>query len=145
MLFQQKPEHFDPRLEVVSCFFLFKNKILLLHRQNKSMQGDTWGLPAGKKEADETTENAIIREIQEETGLVVHKPQINLQGTLYVRYQDYDFIYYTFHTSFETQPEITLNQTEHRAYKWVTPQEALTMNLITDLDACIKLFFKIEE
>lgn len=120
--------------------------MLLLHRQdNDDMQPNVWGLPAGKREEGESKQDGITREIQEETGLIITNQKITFHGTMYVHYPEYDFIYHSFSTSYAEKPEITLSPNEHKDYKWATPQEALQMKLITDLDACIKLYFKIPE
>jgi 8-oxo-dGTP diphosphatase len=48
---------------------LFKDsKILLVKRKNPPYQG-MWALPGGFVEYGETTEHAVVREIEEETGL----------------------------------------------------------------------------
>jgi 8-oxo-dGTP diphosphatase len=44
------------------------NSVLLIQRKNNPFQG-TWALPGGFVEYGETTENAVIREFFEETGL----------------------------------------------------------------------------
>jgi mutator protein MutT len=46
------------------------NKILLIKRGTTVFRG-YWALPGGKVEAGETVEEAIVREIKEETGLTV--------------------------------------------------------------------------
>lgn len=43
-------------------------KILLIQRTDAAM----WGLPSGKVESGESIAQAAIREVQEETGLIVH-------------------------------------------------------------------------
>ena len=45
------------------------SKILLICRKNEPFKGE-WALPGGFVEYGETTEDAVIREIQEETGFI---------------------------------------------------------------------------
>jgi len=140
MIFKDKPENFAPKFEVVSCFVEYDNKILLLCRQDHKPEPNTWWVPAGKVDEGETIQQAMEREGQEET-------QLNLENAiyidkLYVRYPDYDFMYHMFHKSFATQPKVTIHPNEHKTYTRETPKQALEMDLIQDLDACIKLFYK---
>jgi ADP-ribose pyrophosphatase YjhB (NUDIX family) len=67
MLYTNKPEVFDPKFDVVSCFVEYKGKILLLHRQDHKPQGNTYGVPAGKVDAGEDIWTTVRREIEEET------------------------------------------------------------------------------
>ena len=138
MLCKEKPENFNPKFEVVSCFVEYENKILLLHRQDHKPQGNTYGVPAGKIDPGETAVQAMHRE---------GKTQINLTGITYigkvfVRYPEYDFTYHMFHKKFTTQPHVTINPSEHKDYIRKTPKQSLGLNLIQDLDECIKLFYK---
>ncbi len=58
------------------------NKILLGHRSAKRkdtggiFEPDTWTLPGGKQEYDETVEETAIREIKEETNLDIKDPEV---------------------------------------------------------------------
>lgn len=140
MISKDKPENFSPKFEVVSCFVEYNNEILLLCRQDHKPQGNTYGVPAGKIDTGETTIQAMQREGKEET-------QIDLEGAIYidklfVRYPEYDFTYHMFHKKFDIQPQVTIHPNEHKAYIRKEPKEALKMNLIQDLDECIKLFYK---
>jgi len=56
-----------PRLTVDGIIIKNKN-ILLIKRGNEPFQGQ-WALPGGFVEYGETTEEAVIREIHEETGI----------------------------------------------------------------------------
>ena len=46
------------------------NEILLLKRASKDAYGDMWCLPGGKVDFGQRAEEAIVREIQEETSLI---------------------------------------------------------------------------
>ncbi len=142
MLHTTRPVNFSSRFDVVSCFVIYEDQFLLLHRQDDvKKQPDTWGLPAGKIEKGETPMQAMLREIREETGLMIPLVRMKQHHTLYVR-GEYDFTYYIFHTVLIKEPEIILSPREHKAFAWVTQKEALKMKLIKDLDESIKVFFK---
>ena len=141
MITETKPNDFDPKFEVVSCFCEWNGEILLLKRQSHKPQGNTWGVPAGKIENGETPLEAMTRELHEECGIEIEKDSIGFFRTVYVKYADVDFIYYIFHTSFKVKPKVQIREHEHIEYTWISPTKALEMNLIEDLDQCIKLYF----
>ncbi|MFA7245326.1 MAG: NUDIX hydrolase [Candidatus Magasanikbacteria bacterium] len=143
MIYQEQPEDFNPKFEVVSCFVDYEGKILLLHRQDHKPEGNTWGVPAGKVDEGEKILDTIVREIREETGLEIPSSKISYFGKVYVKFPNYDFVYHMFDTKLTIKPQITINNTEHKDYKWISISEALEMPLIQDLDDCIKLFYKI--
>ncbi|WP_439032034.1 NUDIX hydrolase [Gordonia terrae] len=55
-------------------------RILLILRRNEPSAGH-WSLPGGKVEPGETLEEAVVREVQEETGLIVEvgEPAVQLE------------------------------------------------------------------
>ena len=61
-----------PTVGIASIIFNDDNELLLLHRTGKVGE-DTWGLPGGKMEKNETFEECIIREAKEEVNLDIHK------------------------------------------------------------------------
>lgn len=144
MIYDNEPENFQPKFEVVSCYVESDGKILLLHRDDKKSEGDTWGVPAGKIDAGEDPESAIERELREETGLAISRDKIEYLTKVFVRYPDYDFTYHMFRTELESPSEISINPEEHKAFRWVTPKDALAMELIRDLDACIRMYYRKE-
>ncbi len=66
--------NFKKKWDIVGCFIQCNGEFVLLHRSKKDALPNTWGLPAGKKENGETIEQAIIREVKEETGLDIPNP-----------------------------------------------------------------------
>jgi 8-oxo-dGTP diphosphatase len=68
----------SPKL-TVDGIILKEEKILLIKRRNQPYKGK-WALPGGFVEYGENTENSIIREVYEETGL---KTKINHLAGVY--------------------------------------------------------------
>jgi hypothetical protein len=64
-------------------------------------------------------------------------------STVYVRFEEYDFVYHIYHTNLQEKFDVKINEREHKNAKWATPKEALVLPLIEDLDGCIKMFFGI--
>ncbi len=144
MIFLIPPPKFSSRFDIASCFIEQPNgKILLLLRAAHKPQGGTWGVPAGKIEMGEEASTGIIREIKEETTIDILPNHLVFFKQLFVRYPNYDFTYNIFHASLPNEPKIKIDSTAHQEYLWVTPQEALNMNLIPDEAPCIKLFFNL--
>lgn len=142
MIYETLPEGFNPQFEVVSCFVEQEGRILLLHRQDHKTEGNTWGVPAGKVEAHETLLEAIAREVREETGFTINN-KISYYSKIFIKYPKYDFVYHIFHMAQNEKREAQLDYKEYKGFKWATPKDALKMNLIMDLDACIKMFYKL--
>ncbi|MGI5826319.1 MAG: NUDIX hydrolase [Patescibacteria group bacterium] len=143
MIFKDLPSDFKGRVEVVSCFCECQGKILLLHRQNHKQYGNTWGPPAGKINAGETALEAIVRELGEESSLVVDAGQFKYFGKYYLRYPEYDFTFHIFHLPLSEFLEVRINSGEHKSFNWFSPQEALNLPLIRDQDELIKMFYHL--
>jgi 8-oxo-dGTP pyrophosphatase MutT (NUDIX family) len=129
MIYKERPQNFDPRFEVASCFLEHDGKFLLLLRHDHKPQGNTWGAPAGK------IENGYLADPQELTGLQI----------LYVRYPEYDFVYHTYRLKLARPHQVVLEPAGHKEYCWVTPQEAFSLQLIPDMDTVIRLFYRTPE
>jgi len=66
----------------VFAFFGNKAKVLLVNRKNEPFKGK-WGLPGGFVDIDEELDDAVARELAEETGLVgVRLEQIHTFGNV---------------------------------------------------------------
>jgi mutator protein MutT len=59
----------------VGAVVLHEGKILLEKRKNAPGKGK-WSIPGGLVELGESTEQAVIREVKEETGLEVKEPRL---------------------------------------------------------------------
>ena len=143
MWFTEKPTNFNKRFDVVGCFIEHEDKFLLLHRHSHKASGDKWGLPAGKVEVGEEKEQAVLREIEEETGLAFKDSSVKYFDSRYVRDGDFDFEWHMFSTQTLEPVVITITPHEHKEFRWVTPEESLQMNLIHDLPQSIKLFYEM--
>ena len=141
-MFKEKPADFNKRFDIVGCFLEHDNKFLLLRRQPHKANGETWGLPAGKKEENESIEQAILREVEEETGIKLSSSDVKYFDSLYVRDGDFDIEWHMFSTQLNVPPSVQCNPHEHSEFCWVLPSEALGMSLIHDLPESIQIFYK---
>ena len=62
------PEHHVLRPLAVDAIIVYEHKLVFIRRKNEPYR-DMPALPGGFVEADETTEQAVLREVKEETGL----------------------------------------------------------------------------
>ena len=89
-----------------------------------------WGTPGGKIEYGETVEQAFVREVREEVGLIVRDPKVLLvQDCIFSRefYRKKHFLLINLQGVTE-QKEVRLNY-EASEFAWLTPAVALTMDL----------------
>ena len=141
MITKEKPLDFNKQFDVVGCFVEHNGKFLLLRRHSHKRSGDKWGLPAGKMDDGETISQAMLREIEEETGLKIPEVSVVHFDSLYVRDGSLDIKWHMFGTRLDAKPTIKLSPHEHSEYRWVTPEEALEMDLIHDQAESIRLFY----
>ncbi len=60
---------------IVFCFLMHDENVLLIRREKEPYK-DSITVPGGKKERGETFIDACVREMEEETGLIVTDPQV---------------------------------------------------------------------
>lgn len=141
LVFQEAPENFSPKVEVAACFIGVDDKVLFLKRLPNKSEGSTWGIPGGKCEKGEMAQEAMIREIREETKIELDRLPIKSFGKVYIRYPKGDFIYHMFECNFQEFPNVVIDLEEHSEYRWITLQEALELPLIPGEDECILLCY----
>ena len=127
------------KMRTVGCFMEYDSKFIILHRRPDEPDGNTWGLPAGKVNAAESDEDAILREIAEETGYKASKDELELLGTYIFEFPDLYLEFPTYHLSLKQHIEVEYNLDEHTNFKWVTAQECYGMpNLIRGFHDLLK-------
>lgn len=138
-IYLEPTSQFEPSVEVATVYIEYKGQILLLHTQNEKFQGNKWGIPGGKVEKNETPLQAAIRETKEETGFDLSNQLIETLKTVYVEINEKNhFVYHRFRTALQGDPsKVKINFREHKGFTWVTPADALKMDLLQDEDACI--------
>lgn len=115
----------------VGCFIVFENKVLLVNHPRYDM----WLPPGGHIELDEDPEEALFREIKEETGLdveiVAQKPDLHFPGTKYIYIPAYISVHdanpphrHIGLTYFaRAKSSANLKSAEHTEAKWFTAAE----------------------
>lgn len=112
---------------VVSGVVLSKDedvpKILMMKR----IKGEFWCHVAGKIEQDETAVEAIVREVREETGIIVKALySAEFMEQFYEHHTNHILMIPAFVIQCPADQAITLND-EHVEYRWCTIQEALSL------------------
>ena len=134
---------FNKIVDIVSCFLECDGKHLLLQRQSDVRYANQWGPPAGKVKPAESLEQAILREVEEESGIALSRDDISYFGSVDLRHGSFDFTYHIFSAKLTTQPEVILSAREHQNYSWKTPNEALSVDMVEDQDWCVRWFYGV--
>ncbi|HEU6448549.1 MAG TPA: 8-oxo-dGTP diphosphatase MutT [Verrucomicrobiae bacterium] len=66
---ESKTKHF---IDVSAALIFHNGKLLVTQRHADSHLGGLWEFPGGKREADETFEQCLAREIREELGIAIY-------------------------------------------------------------------------
>ena len=121
----------ERKIRTTGCFMEYDGKFVVLHRHPDRPDGDTWGLPAGKVNADETDEQTILREIKEETGYNAAKEELEFLGDYVFEFPDLYLEFPTYRLKLKQPVDVEHKPDEHVGYKWVTGEECYAMpNLI---------------
>jgi phosphoglycolate phosphatase-like HAD superfamily hydrolase/ADP-ribose pyrophosphatase YjhB (NUDIX family) len=121
-------ERLVPIVTVGALVFDQVGRVLMVRTHKWS---NLWGIPGGKTKWGETSEEALRREIKEETNLDITDIEfILVQDCIHSEefYRDAHFVLLNYVCRCANAPVVVLND-EAREYRWVTPQEALAMPL----------------
>ncbi len=120
------------KIEVVAAIIKHDNKFFATQRGYGEFK-DGWEFPGGKIEANETPQQALIREIQEELAITIDV------GNLLITVQhDYPNFHLTMHCFYCTVISGNLILKEHEASKWLTKNELSTVNWLPADIAVVK-------
>ncbi|MFO0704391.1 MAG: NUDIX hydrolase [Candidatus Andersenbacteria bacterium] len=146
MLYTERPKDFSlDALRICMCIVYhvgWPREILnLLRAPTLAFYPDLWGLPGGTIESGESEREAILRELEEETGIVVHFSYFALlwAGRVFVRFPDgneFDVTLFTLRVW--DKPRIILNPDEHTDYAWLTRSQMLKRACVPTNDLCLE-------
>ena len=105
----------------------YEGKFLILRRQHHKPDGNTWGLPAGKPDQGESDEDAMVRELKEETGYKAEVNELTLLGEYMFEYPDLYLEFPTYQLKLDQLFEVVHRPDEHLEYRWVSAQECDAM------------------
>ena len=144
VVYTERPADFTPVVEVSACFIENQGKFLFLHMQDGKSQGNTWGIPGGKVEKNESALNGVLREVREETGIALSPESVKHIQTVYITNRvrnNVSYVYHMYSAPYDGTLAITIEPTEHKGFTWVTLSDALRMELMDDEAPCIELAY----
>ncbi|MBI4146558.1 NUDIX domain-containing protein [Candidatus Woesearchaeota archaeon] len=124
----------EPKLFIATkAFILDKGKVLILKESTKYKDGANAGkydLPGGRLKPGEHYNDALKREVKEETGLDVeiHQPFCVNEWRPTVKGEQWHIVGVFFQCTTKTN-SVTLSE-DHEAYEWIEPEEHPAFNII---------------
>lgn len=131
LITSNRPENYTPRIEAVACYLAKGESFLFLKKAKGRNEEETWGVAGGKIKTGEKSEQAVVREVLEETGVSIDAEKLSFETLLYVDNPCYGkYTLYIHSYSCEEDQEITLSE-EHTEFKWLPLSEAKKLTLLS--------------
>ena len=128
-----------PRIAV--GVIVYKDDKIFLAKSKK--WADRWIVPGGHLDWGEQLHDCVVREVKEETNMdIQHVQMLQLQESIFPE-QFHDkrhFVFLDFVAEYK-EGDIILND-ELQEYMWVTPKEAMTMNLNESTKSFVEAFMR---
>jgi len=141
-VFTEKPKGFKSQVEVASNWIEHDGLFLFVQKSGDAYEDLVWSLPGGKVEKNEDCLKACVREVEEETAIILDPRQVKPITKLYISKPDFDYTYHMYHTKLDEQPEVRLSH-EHTDFHWSDLESAQELNLLTGGHEILKLFKKM--
>ncbi len=132
-------EQCNALFSAVGCVCIHQNEILLLRRNKDKSHPFFWGVPTGKIDSNESEISTIIRELYEETGIVLSGERFIHVNTYCVTTEEVSFTYALYYAKFRDLPQIVINPDEHNDYRWVHYEKLDNYKLVPDAKETILL------
>jgi ADP-ribose pyrophosphatase YjhB (NUDIX family) len=130
-----------PIATVGALIFNEADEVLMIRTQKWS---DLWGIPGGKIKFGETCEEALCREIKEETDLDPGGIRfVMVQDCIHSKefYRDAHFLLLNYVCRVAGNPVVTLNE-EAREFRWLKVSDALALSLNTPTRILLETFLQ---
>lgn len=137
MIINKETKSFKSLFSAVGCVCFHKTDVLLLKRIDDKSFPNLWGVPTGKIENNETPIQTIIRELYEETKIVLSADRLKFVDTFYISTEEMSFTYILYFVDFDLPPEIIINSFEHKEYKWIHVDQIGNLNLVPAVEETI--------
>ncbi|OGT26086.1 MAG: hypothetical protein A3I77_00200 [Gammaproteobacteria bacterium RIFCSPLOWO2_02_FULL_42_14] len=109
----------------IGIIFNEQNQVLIALRPPHVVSPGIWEFPGGKVEKNETTLQAVVRELNEEIGIDAHNPEFFLKTTHTVGEKQFTLYVYTI-----TQFSGTPRGRENQEIRWVALDQLHAYNFL---------------
>ncbi len=133
MIIKSKIESFKSLFPAAGCVCFHNDELLLLKRFDDKSYPNMWGVPTGKIEHKETPIQTVIRELYEETKIVLSSDRLKIVDTFLITTEEMSFTYTLFYANFDFKPVVKINSFEHKEFRWVHIDEIDSLELVPDV------------
>lgn len=122
--------------KAVKCYIIKDNRVVVTKYKSGNRKEGYYDIPGGKIEEGEMPEQTVLREVKEETGLIVDN--LRHKGIIITEYPDRKFIFETFVTSsYEGEPQ----EFEENTSEWINIEELLKKDKVLSNIMMLDRFF----
>lgn len=124
--------------KAIRCFVIEENKVIVIQYKQGNRKAGYYDIPGGKIEDGESSMEAAIREMKEETKVDVI--DIKHKGIMHIKYSDREYIFDIFFTNkYSGVP----SETEENFSKWISIEEVLKQDkILSNLKLLDKKYIK---